>query len=110
MMVAMDVAIAILMDRSARQAAVGKYQGQEGADQHAAANTQKPGQIASGQTPGGQFNNQQGFEGHKVKVSAVGHRTRILNRGSGGRGQHQLWVHLTRDDHAHQAMFQARAL
>ena len=38
------------------------------------------------------------------------HRTGILNRGSGGLGQHQLWVHLTRDDHASKAMFQARAL
>ena len=30
-------------------------------------------------------------------------------RGSGGRGQYWSWVHLTRDDHADQTMFQARA-
>src|SRR5678816_2924774 len=50
-----------------------------------------------------------GCRGQPVEKVSTAPSSRILNRGSGGRGQLRRWDHLTRDVHAHRAMFQALA-
>ena len=47
--------------------------------------------------------------GFRNRCLQVIYRTLILNRGFRWARAARRWVHLTRDDHAHQAMYQARA-
>jgi len=72
MMVAMDVAIAILTARSAGTRRADRMHGHEGADQHAAANAQQAGQKSGGQAQCGQFEDQEGSDsmGGRLRVSA----------------------------------------
>ncbi|MGE8375059.1 MAG: hypothetical protein ACN6N5_06930, partial [Diaphorobacter nitroreducens] len=51
----------------------------------------------------------EGASDYRRKGVCECHRTGILNRGFRWARAARRWVHLTRDDHAHRAMYQARA-
>ena len=87
----------------------GQDDGQERHHQHAATDAEPTGQKAGDEAQQGQLQYQGEGKVHKRNRCLQRPPSRILNRGSGGRGQRWRRVHLTRDDHTSQAMFQARA-